>query len=502
MKEAQRQAVLDNARYLQQVRPVDPEEIFEYVEGQPHPAAVRQILREEATTLGLIERESGTFVPVPDDPISPSLEPIEEFPREHARVVEGLLVDTFGPDWHEGPSGDRLRTRIREVKRRYLAGETVEYDEVTALGYAVYHLPATYAAARSLLGALAAEGHLGRDLRILDVGAGVGGQALALFDLLPANALLEYHAVEPSAAAEVLEDLVADAGRNVHATVHRVPVERHEPAGAFDLVLCANVLSELAAPGQVVADLLDALSGGGTLLAIAPADRNTAIGLRQIEREVERKAGATIYAPTCRLWPDETPTSPCWSFDREPPLSVPAVQSRLDGAGGGVGEFINADVRFAYSVLRTDDTTRLEVRPSTDRFAKMAASERHVTDRVDLVAVKLSHDLTRTRPGFEDNADEAQEEVRIRDGKSDGRDANPLFLVGDGSEAVDHFAVRTKATSLNADLVDTAYGQALVFEGVLVLWNDDESAYNLVVDGGTVVEAVPGPLWDRGSDLP
>ena len=40
-----RQSVRDNARYLREVRPIDPEEIWEYVDGQPHPAVIRQILR-------------------------------------------------------------------------------------------------------------------------------------------------------------------------------------------------------------------------------------------------------------------------------------------------------------------------------------------------------------------------------------------------------------------------------------------------------------------------
>ena len=39
------EAILENARYLRGVRPVDPEEIYEYVEGQPHPAVVRRTLR-------------------------------------------------------------------------------------------------------------------------------------------------------------------------------------------------------------------------------------------------------------------------------------------------------------------------------------------------------------------------------------------------------------------------------------------------------------------------
>jgi hypothetical protein len=85
-----------------------------------------------------------------------------------------------------------------------------------------------------------------------------------------------------------------------------------------------------------------------------------------------------------------------------------------------------------------------------------------VTDRVDCVALKLSGDL------------------------SEGD--NALFKVSDGSEAFDHYAVLTQPSSLNDDLRRADYGDLLVLENVLVLWNDDEEAYNLVVDGETIVD--------------
>ena len=63
-------------------------------------------------------------------------------------------------------------------------------------------------------------------------------------------------------------------------------------------------------------------------------------------------------------------------------------------------------------------------------------------------------------------------------------------VVGDGSERVDHFAVLAEQTVLNEALVTAEYGDVLRFENALVLWNDDEAASNLVVDGETVVDRV------------
>ncbi|MEM4781173.1 MAG: class I SAM-dependent methyltransferase [Halalkalicoccus sp.] len=490
-----REELLDAAKYLRNVRPVDPEEIVEYAGGE-HPAVARQILREEALDLGLCEREDGTFVPPDDEPLSPGFDGVNAVPGRYLDRLEGLLVERFGRDWGDGESGDALRTEIRRLKERYYRQRSVEYDYETALGYAIYHLPDYYAAIQYVLHELGGRRLLPSTLRVLDVGAGVGGPALGLAEYTE-GALVEYHAVEPSAAADVLEELLGDAPRNVHSTVHRTTAEAFDPAvvtshangedstgsgGEYDLIVFANVLSELAEPAAVLTDYLEHLASDGSAIALAPADKNTATDLREIERAaVDGPDGNeyTVYAPTLRLWPDRTPTNREWSFDRKPDLGVPEIQRRLDegrraGTGGDVGdedgvrapatgEFVNVDVQYAYSILRQDGRRRVEATASPERFAPLAESERHVTDRIDCLAVKLSRSLS---------------------------DSNPLFLLGDGSQSVDHYAVVTRETALNRPLLEADYGDVLAFESVLVLWNADEEAYNLVVDEETVIDRV------------
>jgi SAM-dependent methyltransferase len=498
-----RDGVRDAARYLRNVRPIDPEAVVEYVAGDPHPAVVARTLREEAVALGLVEREDGAFVPVSADPPRPDHEAVTAFPERYGRRLEDLLVDTYGPDWHRGESGDGLRERLREVKAAYLEGDPVEYDRETALAYAVYHLPDYYAAVRYPLAELARAGLLDRRLRVVDVGAGVGGPALGLFDFLPDDALVDYHAVEPSAAADVLAALLEETGRNVHATVHRETAEAVDfgalgsggdaaesdadgPDAGVDLFLFGNVLSELADPAAVLRRALDALAPDGTVLALAPADRETSVGLRRIERAVAgyvpagaadvaggdgevsgdaiTPADTAVYAPTVRLWPDRHPTDDPWSFDVRPDIAVPPVQDRLDGPAGSEGEFVNVDVQFSHSLLRVDGRRKFDVAPSAERYAPLADSDDHVTDRVNALVVKLSRDL------------------------ADG--GNPVFCVGDGSQSTNHFAVLTRETALNRTLLDAEYGALLSVEETLVLWNDDEAAYNLVVDDETVVDLV------------
>jgi SAM-dependent methyltransferase len=477
MNPEQREQVRSNAKYLRNVRPLDPEEISEYVEGQPHPAVVRQVIRDESFDLGVVERDDGTFEPAPEGTISVDFRGVEAFPEHHASTLEELLVEEFGVDWPDGESGQRLRERIRQIKDRYLRQVDVTYDELTALAYALYHLPDYYAATQYVVADLARDGLLERPIRVLDVGAGVGGPALGLLDVLPDDTLVDYHAVEPSAAADILESLLDGYGPNVRRTVHRTTAEAFDVAeyadrdGEFDLIVFGNVLSELEEPESVLRTYLDGLATDGSLVALAPADRNTAIQLREVERAVADRGPATVYRPTVRLWPGDSPGGESWSFDVKPDLAVPEFQQRLAEAAPApdsppnqdADEFVNVDVQYAYSVLRRDGKQAIQATGDREFVAKMADAEKHVTNRVDLIGIKLSHDLT------------------------DG--GNPLYLVGDGSQDTDHFAVLTHETSLTTDLKQAGYGNLLFFENALVLWNDDEEAYNVVVDDQTVVDA-------------
>ena len=464
--------ILDAAKYLRSVRPIDPEEIYEYVAGQPHPAVVRQTLREHAFELGVVEREDGTFVPVEAGPIEPTFRGVERFPEAYVRRFEDLLVERYGPGWPEGDAGDRLRERIDGLKVAYFADESVTYDGDTALAYALYHLPDYYAAIQYVLDELGRAGLLGRTLRVLDVGAGAGGPALGLHDYLPDDSLVEYDAVEPSAAADVFEAMLGPTRSGFAATVHRETAEAFAPEGEYDLLVFGNVLSELEEPVSVVERYLGALASDGTVLALSPAEERTATRLRDIERDLlDRNEGLSVYAPTIRLWPGESPDDRGWTFARKPDIEVPSFQRRLERAApdspgespdSGDGRYTNSAVQFAYLLLRIDGRRAIEYDPDPGRVAKMAESERHVTERIDIAALKLSPDL----------AD----------------DGHPLFKISDGSEAIDHYAVLTERSALNGSLEAAPYGSLLRFENVLVLWNDDEGAYNLVVDAETVID--------------
>lgn len=474
-----RQAIVDSAKYLRHVRPIDPDELAGFVAGGVHPGVVRTVLRESAPDLGLIEREDGTFGPVSEGPIRAGAGPVTALPAVYESRIEDRLVEAFGPEWHRGESGDRIRNVVRRIKEDYYQNRAIHYDSEVALCYALYHLADFYAAIQYVLEELARPGLLDRRLRVLDVGAGVGGPALGLCDYLndgdrggPGPPLVEYHAVEPSQAADILADLLATTGPNVHTSIHRTTAEVFDPAGplehndGWDLVLFANVLSELTDPAGVVRRYLDHLGSTGTLIGMAPADRATSVGIRTVERSVTDLA--TVFAPTVRLWPDAQPSGTCWSFDERPPIDPPAVQRRLQAGAPEPAhhrEFLKTEVRFSYTILRPDGRRKYVLDLDPGSVAPMAKSEDHVTKRIDTVGIKLSRSLAES--------------------------GHPVFLVGDGSEETDHFAVLTSESALNRDLITADYGEMVVFENALVLWNDDEEAFNLVVDGETVVDRIP-----------
>jgi len=459
-----RDAVLDSAKYLRNVRPIDPEEIREYVSDRPDTRVVRQVLRENALELGLVERPDGTFAPPSSGPLQVDFDGVDALPDRYARVVEDLLVEHYGPGWADGDTGAHLRSIIRRFKRNYYRQHPVEYDVDVALGYAIYHLATYYASTQYVVWELIRDGLLDRTLRILDVGAGVGGPAVAIDDLVCSDGdppLVDYHAVEPSEATVVLEALLTETDRNFHWTVHEERAETFDPEGAFDLILFSNVLSELDEPVAVAERYLEMLADDGTLVATAPADRNTSIQLRSVERTLEDR-GATVYGPTVRFWPNARPDDEGWSFDERPAVQAPPFQQRLAAGADRPDEFLHTSVKFSYTFLRTDGRRRHDRDLTGQRVAKLAESERHVTDRVDLLVARLSRNL------------------------SEGD--HPVFTVSDGSEQVTHFAVLVNETELNAALAAADYGDLLFVERALVLWNDDEGAYNLVVDEETIVD--------------
>jgi SAM-dependent methyltransferase len=459
----------DVVRYLQQVRPLDPGELATYVDSDP--ASVEMVLAAQATDWGLIRDGSGCYQPAPTTPVPALGWAPEELPPRIIAAGSRLLRGYGGDSWATGDTGDRLRDAIDAMKSDYLTGARVTYDRETALAYLIYHLPRYYATIGYALTPLVESELLGRPLRIADVGAGTGGPMLGIGDRLGPRTLIEYHAIEPSPAVEVLEAMTAETGANLHPQLHRYPVEQwlEDPEGPFDLIVCANVLGELNAPVEVVDALLGCLGEEGALVLVEPGDREQSVRLRSVERQLTGSAG--VFAPELRLWPGREPSDTGWGFDIGTQLTPPPWQQQLQAAASDPsGEtYLNPHVQFSYSILRPDGTTRFAPSFDRTRVTPLAETPHKITDRINVVGAKLSHDLAAASAG------------------------NPVFRVGDGSQTVDHFVVQTVSGELVESIAWVPYGSVCRFEGALVLWNDAEEAVNLVIDHDSVVEPLATP---------
>jgi len=288
------------------------------------------------------------------------------------------------------------------------------------------------------------------------------------------------HAVEPSAAADVLDRMLDETGRNFRPTIHEETAESFFGIdGGAKAVTTTPTSSIWSCSGTssrswtTRSQSSRRRSGGSRTTGASSRSRPpTATPPWDSERwsarsrPRDRRRDVLAHAPALA---GRDPSDGGWSFDVADDLDIPPFQRRLDetaerGSTDEPGEFVNVDVQFAYAILRPDGKRRVDVQANDGRCARMADSEEHVTDRVNYLAVKLSHDL------------------------SDGD--NALYRVGDGSQTVDHYLVCTRETVLNDDLRTADYGSVVFVENGLVLWNDDEGAYNVVVDDETVVDLV------------
>lgn len=458
--------VLDAARYLRGVRPLDPEELVEYVRPRPDPAEIADILRSRAWSLDLVETVGGTFEPVPEVTIGTDPRPVRRLPAALNGAIASWLEDVHGEDWATGRSGEAIRDRLEALKAAYLREETATYeDDLDAAAHLIYHFPRSYAATVYVLGELIEAGVLAHKLRVLDVGAGTGAHLAGLADATPPESLVRYDAVEPSRLGTVFDHLESTyLRRNVHVERHHEPIEAVDLAAEYDLVLLGNVLSELEDPAAVARETFDRVAPSGAWLGIAPADPRTSRQLYALERALAPPG--TVFAPGLRLWPGRRPSDPHWSFVERPELEVPPFQRRLAAPvpAGSRSRYHNPVVRYSYVTLRRDERRRYDVTADREEHLPLGDAEALVGSRVTVLAVKLSQDL------------------------SEG--SNRLYRIADGSQGTPWFASHVVETDLTRTLIEAPHGGVVVVRRGLILWNDDEEAFNLVVDDETVVDRV------------
>jgi small ribosomal subunit Rsm22 len=222
------------------------------------------------------------------------------------------------------------------IGRRELATAATYRDRAHLGAYLLWWWPQTYAKVRA---ALHLAPGLPRPARILDVGAGPAPAALAILDVVRGNAV----AIDASEAA--LSEARALAGGASLRTIQNDAAFAKSAGGAFDLVVLANVLSEI--PEAHRDALLDSLPLGpaGSVLLLEPALRETGRALLAFrDRALERGWYATAPCLTQRPCPAlASPREWCTaSLEWEPPVHV---RQLADATG------LRADEGLSYAPL-------------------------------------------------------------------------------------------------------------------------------------------------------
>jgi Mitochondrial small ribosomal subunit Rsm22 len=212
------------------------------------------------------------------------------------------LLDLGGGPAHRLAAGEiakaaRAVETLHEglVARRELATAATYRDPAHLGAYLLWWWPQTYVKVRSALGLVPG---LARPARILDVGAGPAPAALAILDGVGGEAV----ALDASEAA--LSEARALAGGAPLRTVRSEASSARSAGGEFDLIVLANVLSEI--PEARRDALLDSLPlrSWGSVLLLEPALRETGRALLAFrDRALERGFFATAPCLTQRPCP-------------------------------------------------------------------------------------------------------------------------------------------------------------------------------------------------------
>ncbi len=396
-----------------------------------------------------------------------------EIPDYIQQLVEAYIERKTSKAWDDPAVLDRMRNAILVQKSQYWKGQPVSYRKAyPVLGYLAYHAPVYLVQFEHILWQIIGQGLAKSHMRILDLGTGPGVVPLAAIDLLgrAGSGTAEIYAVERSEEHfEAYNALVpaAAAAQGDAVRVERLIREdiRALKAGALpdriDLMVFSNVLGELRdmnieERADLVTDLADHLAPDGTVVVVEPADLKNATAMRQTVRAIADR-GFTIYSPCSFIWGTACNPERCWTFEQKSNIRPTRLMERLSEEGNGY-RFINVDIKYSSALLRKDGMMQHAYRvPPGAKFARFSHLRRHRDRTINVVAALMSGNL--------------------------GDDRTKVYKVCDGTPADPVYAViPATLRGPNRDIfAEVEYGGIVELRGVLVRFNRDHDAYNLVI---------------------
>jgi SAM-dependent methyltransferase len=400
-------------------------------------------------------------------------------PEPLERAVEQYILKKVGKSWDDPLILERLRRAVVAQKDDYWKPSDRKRLQYTkgyrVLSYLAYHFPVYFMQTGHLLAMLARDGLLKKTMTVLDAGTGPGVVPLAIAEFYSRldDATATVYSVERS--EEHIEAFMFLREQCTHkgapASIKppiRVDITTFDPAQIpqqVDLLVFSNVLNELsdASPEQradLVMKFAERLLPDGSILIVEPAEEATSTQLRMLSLAL-KKRGLTIHSPCTFIWGTNCTPDRCWSFVTAPSIMPTRLMETL-AACEEPFRYVNTDIKYSYVVLRKDGKTKEQYRvPAGSRVLRLLQIHRHVDKRVNIIAAKMSEDL----------GDAKTHMFRLCDGSA----KNPVYAV------VPSYHI----TPENREIVSAPYGSILELQSVLVRYNPNHDAYNVLVSRNT-----------------
>jgi SAM-dependent methyltransferase len=331
-----------------------------------------------------------------------------------------------------------------------------------------YQMPGYIAEFSEFFIQLLREGIIRDHVHILDIGAGPGtveiaiARVLELCDGVTADIIpLERSEVFRDAYLAIVPEFAKATGDHVVTSKPiAADIVKMIPDGEFDMIVCSNVINELEVYGDAKIDLMmqlsDRLVPDGNLVLLEPADLENSIALRNLSRDLKRR-GLTLYAPCNDIRGIYCQVSPCWTFTTYADIQPTKLMYAL-GSEEGKFRFMNTDVKFSYAILRKDGHRRCGYRvPATAKRARLSQLKKHVGKRIHITVSMISSDIGDTK--------------------------NYLYLVCDGTGNMPtYIALPAHHRNYKHEaLLSAPYGSIVAIDSVLVRFNKNQNAYNLLM---------------------
>ena len=398
-------------------------------------------------------------------------------PRELERLIERYVEKKTGKPWEDLTVLDKIRKAIVVQKAQYWkAGEARRIDYrsgYSVLGYLAYQFPVYFVQFEHILYDMARDGLLKRRMRVLDAGTGPGTVPLAIVDFcrrLDDSGVevigLEKHEENLEAYAALVPEFAAGGRVKAVKPVRADLADRPKLRGNYDLIVFSNVLNEVDVPLPEKAELVlwyaGHLAPDGSLVIVEPADRDNSVAMRQLVGALLDR-GLGMYSPCSFVWCARCKPGPCWSFEEKEDIAPTALMEKV-AEGDEPYRYLNTDIKYTFAILRKDALTREKYRvPPRAKLARLSKLKIHVGRRINVVASKMSGDL--------------------------GDRKNHVFKICDGTTSLPVYAILPNYNSGpgNEALTKAKYGEVLEFHNILVRYNKEKDAYNLMVGKSTEV---------------